>query len=217
MDIGIRDIDWRSLLVKRYKNYGIDENDLSVLLVLNEVLSNFDFLVTAEDLVMYMTLSKPVIDNCLVKLMDKKLIDYVTKDGKLVTSLEPLFKRLFNDLKKDIVLDSKDSSKEKIKPLVNNLYNYFEELMGKPLSAREVDRISTWIQSGADERLIHEAVEKLKAKGKNISIPAVDKILLNLQKSQDISREGFSPRNDEWREGSEETMMKATSPWVPHE
>ncbi len=56
-----------------------------------------------------------------------------------------------------------------------------------------------------------------KSKNKPVSIAAVDKIVLSLQKSSDISEEGFSSRKDDYREGSKETLDILSKPWVPKE
>jgi DNA replication protein DnaD len=217
MDLNYLDLDWRRLLVKHYKYYGIDENGLSLIFCISDILSNVDILVTADDLVSYMTLPKADIDALLVTLMDKGLIEYVSIAGKTVTSLRPLYGRIVSDLTKDIVIDSKDNNKMKVNKIVGNLYTYFEDEMGRTITGRELDRIAALIRSGADERMIKEAVAKLKAKNKPISIAAVDKIVLSLQKSSDISEEGFSSRKDDYREGSKETLDILSKPWVPKE
>jgi DNA replication protein len=215
MDFSYKDLDWRKLLVKHYKNYGLNENDLAVVLCLNDILSSVSSLVTDDDLVSYMTLSKEDIDKILVKLLDKKFIAYIHKDDKMVTSLQPLFDRILADLKKDITLEADEDAKKDDKAVVNSLYSYFEELIGRTLTPREVDRISSWVRSGADERTIKEAVEKLKAQNRAISLAAVDKILLSIQKSQDIAKEGYSTRKEDWRKGDQETMDIISKRWVP--
>lgn len=214
MDLSYKDIDWRSLLVKCYKYYGLNEKDLAVILCLYDVLSSVDSLITPDDLVSYMTISKDEIDESLSKLMDKNFISIETVQKKKVTSLKPLLKRILSDLKKDIVIESNESLKKKSDNKVNELYPYFEDILGRPLTGRELDKISTWFKTGADEKLIKEAVEKLKAQSKTISLPAVDKVLIALQRNDDISKEGFSPRKDDWREGSEETLKIASTAWV---
>jgi len=217
MDLNHLDLDWRRLLVKHYKYYGIDERGLSVIFCISDILTNADILVTAEDLVSYMTLPKSEIDEILVGLMEKNLIEYVSKNGKTITSLNPLYKKIVLGLKKDVVIESKDSSKVKITKTVNSLYTYFEEEMGRTLTGREVDRIAALVRSGADERMIKEAVAKLKAKNRSVSLAAVDKIVLSIQKSSDISTEGFSSREENYREGSKETLDILSKPWVPKE
>lgn len=215
MDLSYRDLDWRALLVKHYRYYGIDENGLAAVLCIADILSSFPSLVTADDLVSYMTISKEEIDHTLVMLVDKKIITYISQEGKTVTSLQPLMERIFSDLKKDIIIESKDETKGQVKKTVNSLYSYFEETLGRPMTGREVDRISFWIRSGADERMVKEAVEKLKAQNKSISLAAVDRIVLSIQKSDDISKEGFSSRKEDYREGSQETLDILSKPWVP--
>jgi len=215
MDLSYRDIDWRSLLVKHYKYYGLNEKDLATILCLNDVLSSVSSLITPDDLVTYMTLSKDEIDESLSKLLDKKYIDIVSSGKKKVTTLEPLLNKILLDLKKDVVIEANEELKKKNDSKVNSIYSYFEETIGRPLTGRETDKISIWFKSGADERLIKEAVEKLKAQSKSISFAAVDKVLLSLQKNADISKEGFSPRKDDWREGSEETLNILSKRWVP--
>jgi len=217
MDLNHLDLDWRRLLVKHYKYYGIDERGLAVIFCVSDILTNVDILVTADDLVSYMTLPKEEIDAILVALMEKNLIEYVSKNGKTVTSLDPLYNKIVLGLKKDIVIESKDSSKVKITKTVNSLYTYFEEEMGRTLTGREVDRIAALVRSGADERMVKEAVAKLKAKNRSVSLAAVDKIVLSIQKSSDISEEGFSSRKGNYREGSKETLDILSKPWVPKE
>ena len=37
MDFILEDIDWRKILIRRYKNYHLNENDLAVILLINEL------------------------------------------------------------------------------------------------------------------------------------------------------------------------------------
>lgn len=214
MELSYKDIDWRSALVRRYKAYGLDEVDLAVILSIYEETKEDDVFLSSDELVSYMVAKKDVIDSSLVKLINKKLITYINRDNSTVISLAPLFSKLVIDVKKDIVLDSKDSSKEKNKDLVNTLYTYFETEMGKSLSSREVDRIAFWLKQDISENMIHECVEKLKDQRKRVSITAVDKLLLKMQKQDDIKKEGFSPRSEDWDKGSEETLRIISEPWV---
>lgn len=217
MDLNYLDLDWRRLLVKHYKYYQIDERGLSVIFCISDILSEDDILVTADDLVSYMTLSKAEIDELLVNLMDKGYIEYVSKNGKTITSLKPLYNKIVSDLTKDIVIESKDQNRNKVNKIVNNLYSFFEDEIGRTLTGREIDRIASLIRTGANERMIKEAVAKLKAKNKPVSIAAVDKIVLSLQKNSDIMEEGFSSRKDNYREGSKETLDILSKKWVPKE
>ncbi|MCI2069410.1 MAG: DnaD domain protein [Bacilli bacterium] len=216
MDLDYQDLDWKRLIVKHYKAYGLDEKSLAVVFVLDDILASLKGPVTANDLVSYMTLSKEEIDKILVLLLEKKYIAYLTKEEKLVTTLKPLKEKILADLKKDIVIEANEAGKEPDKGVVNTLYTYFEEQLGRPLTGREVDRISLWLKTGATEGMIKEAVYKLQAQNKAVSLAGVDKILLAIQKSGDINKEGYTTRKENWRQGDQETIDILSKPWVPN-
>jgi DNA replication protein len=213
------DVDWRKLLIKHYKSptYKLNENEVVVLLCLDDILSSNKILVTGEDLVNYMTLTSEEIDEILSSLLEKKYIDYIRENNKTITSIEPIKNKIFEDLKRDIIIESNETSTKENKEKVDNLYSYFESQLGRVLTGKEIDRISTWVRSGASEGMIKEAVEKVKAKGKTLSMNAVDKVLLSIQKSNDITKEGYSTMSSSYRHSDEETIDIVTKSWVPKE
>lgn len=217
MNLNSFDLDWRSLLIKRYKNYGLDEKSLAVILCLSETLKEGSCLISAEELEWMMTLSKTEIDATLASLIEKHFIVFENSEKKTVTSLRPLFDKLLNDTKKDIIIEAQDLKKSEARVKGESIYGYFETLLGRPLTANEFDRICGWYQEGATTGMIKEAVERVKSKSKRISINAVDKVVLALEKSDDINREGFSSRSDEWREGTAKTIDYIKHKWLPDE
>ena len=46
---------------------------------------------------------------------------------------------------------------------------------------------------------------------------AVDKVLLSIQKSNDITKEGYSTMSSSYRHSDEETIDIVTKSWVPKE
>lgn len=215
MDLSIKDLDWRKLLVKHYKAFGLNEKSLAVVFCLDEVLSSMEALIKADDLVPYMTLSVDEIDDILVDLVNRKYIQYSKKGGTLVTSLEPLKDKIFQAVYKDIVIDSNEKGVKGGQEQVNTLYSYFEDCLGRPLTGKEVDRISFWIKSGASEGMIKEAVEKLRGKNKAVTFPAVDKVLLALKKSDDRGKEGYSSLDGDWKNGDQDILDALKKSWVP--
>lgn len=98
MELNFKDLNWRSIFLKRYKGLGLTESDAMVILMADEVMQmDGEIPVTADALSQYMSLSKETIDDCLLRLMDKKYVAYSPK-GDL--TLQPLFSKLFDDLKK---------------------------------------------------------------------------------------------------------------------
>jgi DNA replication protein DnaD len=217
MDFSSKDIDWRRILLQHYKSpaYRLSEKELVALYVIDDITLAQPTLITSDDLSSYMNGTGEELDAVLTSLLDKKDIEYVTDaEGKVVTSLKPLKDRIVENLKKDILIENNEKSVRKDQEEVNGLYTYFENQLGRPLSLREVDRISKWIRSGASEGQIKEAVERLKAKNKAVSLAAVDKILLSIQKNSDITKEGYSTMDEDHRLNDEEMVNLLKKKWV---
>ena len=216
MNLTYKDINYIKFLIRHYKYYKLNENELSLILCLDDILEYEEQLVTADDLLIYMTISKEEIDQILVSLLDKGYIQYISNPrGKMVTTLSPLYTKIIKDFKKDLYIENDLKKDKSTASKVNTLYTYFEELLGRPLKPKETDRINLWIQSGINENMVKEGVSKIKSKSKAVSIAAVDKVLHSIQKNQDIQLDGYSIHNDqEWIQNSEQTKEILSKPWV---
>ncbi len=216
MNLTYKDINYIKFLIRHYKYYKLNENELSLILCLDDILEYEEQLVTADDLLIYMTISKEEIDQILVSLLDKGYIQYISNSqGKMVTTLSPLYTKIIKDFKKDLYIENDLKKDKSTASKVNTLYTYFEELLGRPLKPKETDRINLWIQSGINENMVKEGVSKIKSKSKAVSIAAVDKVLHSIQKNQDIQLDGYSIHNDqEWIQNSEQTKEILSKPWV---
>lgn len=215
MKLVYTDLDWKALLIKRYKNYGLNENSVSLLLCLDEILKEGPKLVTAEDFEWMMTIKKNEIDNILATLMTRKFIALETVGKKTFTTMRPLVEKILDDTQKDILIENDNEKKNESKEQGQKIYSYFENMLGRSLSAIEFDRICTWFKEGATEGMIKEAVERVKSKTPRVTIRAVDKMILSLEKSADIKNEGYSPRSDDWRIGVDDTIDIIKHKWIP--
>lgn len=215
MKLAYTDLDWRALLIKRYKNYGLNENSVSLILCLAEILKEGPRLVTTEDFEWMMTINKSEIDTILATLMARKFIALETIGKKTYTTMQPLLDKILDDTQKDILIENNNEKRIESKEQGQKIYAYFEKLLGRALSSIEFDTICNWFKEGATEGMIKEAVERVKAKTPRITIKAVDKMILSLEKSADIKSEGYSPRSDDWRMGVDETMDIISHKWIP--
>ena len=82
MNISKLDFDWRSLLIKRYKNYGLNENDIAVIFCINEIIKEKKYLVLADDIEPLMTLKKEEIDNIYEEKFPKKAGIYINEKDR---------------------------------------------------------------------------------------------------------------------------------------
>ena len=87
MNLTRNDVDWKSLLIKKYQSYGLDELDTMVIFVSDAVLSiQENTLLTCDILSPYMKATKDVIDQSLSKLMSKKYLTIVRKGNSFFSS-----------------------------------------------------------------------------------------------------------------------------------
>ena len=80
-------VDFNYLLLEKYKKLGLNESEVTTLMLINKLLSEGNDFITADLLSLKMTLSVKEIDNILVNLLNRKFIEYD------VTKVEDDFKR----------------------------------------------------------------------------------------------------------------------------
>lgn len=180
MDFSIADVDWRALLLKRYKHYHLTEDDVMVIFMCDLAMkADASFCPTAEFLLPYMTLSEDQIDQSLVKLMGRKppLLGQKMKGGMSVFTLDPLFNLLLEDFKKDLVLDSRH-------PRItadNRAVNFLSNVFGRQFTAIEMDRINDWLTHGVSLEAIQTAVANIQQAGQKVTLNRLDKTLAKIQ------------------------------------
>lgn len=190
MNITIKDIDWKSLLIKKYLRYDLNELDCMVIFVADAVLDmQPKTLLTCDILSPYMKASKDDIDTSLSKLMSKKYITIEQEGMNFYSTLNSFFQLLFHDEIKDLSLKGSYQSKDSL--IAENLYSYLEDLGGQ-LSPIEKDRVTNWLKEGADEDMIKEACRKSVTSSGHISFKKADEIVLQLERSASRKNIGVS-------------------------
>lgn len=190
MELSFKDIDWRSLLLKRYKGLKLDEKDTMVIFMTDQVTAmDSSIPVTAEVLSQYMVATKEEIDESLEKLLDKNLIEIDPSNGSI--TLKPLFTRLFNDIKKDLLI----ASDPKVQRKMDECYEFFQKQLGRVLSPMDVQKINSWIGQGASLALLQEALFNVQSKTKIVTFRKLDNEVLRLLKESDIKKEGYTLRD----------------------
>ncbi len=211
MNLTKNDIDWKSLLIKKYLNYGLDELDTMVLFVSDAVLSVAgNTLLTCEILSPYMKAPKDSIDQSLSKLMSKKYLTIIQNGSEFTTSLDAFKEQLFQDEIKDLIL--KGNSDTLKHPLSENLYSYLESING-PLSPLDKDRVSQWVKGGADENMIKEACKKAITKNGHISFKTADALVLQMQRSESRKTIGVSTVNEETSKSDDLQKLIESTNW----
>lgn len=206
-------IKFEETLLEYYKRLGLSEIDLSVLLMIRHLVKQDNDFVGAEQLSLKMSLPIGEIDKTLVSLMDRKFIEYNNVNKSLSISLEPTYKKLFNEFKKTIFeMDALENSEEKTNSL-KNIYQAFEKELGRSLTPLEFSMINEWVNYGFSDTTIIDALKEAISNKKK-SLRAVDKILLAWQTRDDRHEKGYSTASDKWNKDMEEAIKIAQTKWV---
>ena len=201
-------IDWRMILVDNYKKLGLNENELSIILVTNSLIQKGVDFITPDIIALKMTLDFSEIDSCFTNLIKK---DILTLEGneKIHISIEPLKKKLIDIFYEEIQKDTKSTSNKE----QNDIFVLFETEFGRALSQFEVNTIKDWFEQGNSETTIKEALN-VATLAKVKTIRYIDKVLLEWKRREEMSKNGISPLSEKWRKNLEETMEIAKINWM---
>ncbi len=201
-------IDWRMILVDNYKKLGLNEKELSIILVTYSLIQKGVDFITPDIIALKMTLDFNEIDNNFTNLIKK---DILTLEGtdKLHISIESLKKKLINIFYEEVKKETANpSSKEQ-----NDIFVLFETEFGRALSQFEVNTIKEWFNQGNSASTIKEALNVATlAKAKTIRY--IDKVLLEWKRREEINKNGISPLSEKWGKNLEETMEIAKINWM---
>ena len=204
-------IDWKSLLLSKYKSLDIKEEEVLIILMIDFCLQNGETVITPDVLALKMNYDQNTIDKYLSILFNK---GYITLDsneeGKLQTSLNGLKYILISSLlnnEETPAKEEKDLEKEK------NIFDLFETKFGRPLSFIEMETMNKWFEEGVgDDKILLALNEAIKAKKKNIRY--IDKILLEWRQQQERKEEGYTTITENWHKDIKETNEIANLSWV---
>jgi len=207
-------LDFRYLLIDNYKKLKLSEVELSTIFVIDYLISQGNPFVTADLLSLKMSLDVKEIDKVLAGLLKKKMIEYVTKGQKTVTSLEPLKQKLYSEFQLSLTLEN--TNKKKREEELENIYSSFQKLLNRSLSPIELSKIREWVSYGFSDEQIINALKDALSKGKK-SLRSVDKILLSYQIRDDVQSEGMTTINVDWDKNLAKTIEIAKTPWLDDE
>ena len=185
-------VDFRFLLLENYKKLRINENELAIIFMIDHLVSQGNPFITADLLSLKMTLDIKEIDALIANLLTRGFMEYVTLNGRTVTSLNPLKERLYREFEISVSKEAEAKGNTKIKEELNNIYGTFEQELGRSLSPLEISRIREWVALGYSDETIINALKEALGQGKQTILIPTDR------KDSHIGLEAFpNPLNDE--------------------
>lgn len=209
-------IDFRYLLLDRYKSLKLNEKELSVIFMIDFLTSQGNKFITADLLSLKMSLKVKEIDEILANLLTRGMIEYVSKGKNTITTLDPLKKILYREFQVSLTTETVEDASKQTKEILENIYSKFENILARPLSPVEISKIREWISYGYSDDMIINALKEAVSKNKR-SLRSVDKILLQWATREEIETEGHSSLSEEWDRNLEETIRIAKTPWLDND
>ena len=159
-------IDFRFLLLENYKKLKISENQLAIILMIDHLLSQGNPFITADLLSLKMSLDIKEIDKLMADLLTRGLMEYATLNGKTVTSLNPLKEKLYREFQISVSKENETKNSETISNQLNNVFEKFQNELGRSLSPIEISTIREWVSMGYTDEVIIDALKEAINQGK---------------------------------------------------
>lgn len=215
--IKIEQLDYKYILIENYKQFGLNEQELVILLLIDNAEKEAPSLITADQLVLKMSLEEKQIDELLVSLFDRNFLSYETVNGILVTSLKPTKNRIVEFVKNSFLNVSPSELLDDIDGDGKTVFKAFELKLNRSLTPMELDSIRGWFHDGINKDVIISALNEVSTKTKRITINAVDKMILKMISSSDIKKEGFSLVSEKNKKDIDEALEIASYNWVKND
>ena len=172
-------LNFSYLLIEFYKKVGLSEEELSVILVIDHLISQGNKAFNSASLALNMNYDEKKIDDILAKLYERKLIDIVIETSGLSVSIEPLKTILYRKFEESIFSDEELKENEEAENLRVETYEKLEKLFNRSLTPVEINRISDWLADSSNFPFIRESLKEAEIRGYN-SINQIDKAIIKL-------------------------------------
>lgn len=192
-----RDIVIPRLLFMNYKNIGLTEQELILIIYILNTSEIFNPKQISNDLNITLNNVMELMENLTSKGIIKLELKKIGNIRNEYINLESLYEKLAFK-----ILNKEEPEKK------SNIYSIFEEEFGRPISAMEVEIISAWIENGTSEETIKLALKEATYNGVS-NLRYIDRIIsewskkgIKTQEDVEKSRMNFrqkkepKPKND---------------------
>lgn len=165
-------ISLNDALIQNYKKIGLDEVNMTLLLLLNFQKNNQDNFLSTASLTMKMTISENEISERILSLLNQGFIELQIDEKGEKFVLDPLIDKVAEALS-DEVVEKVDTSNQ-----VSEIVEYCEKTYQRLLSVDDLKIVNMWIEEQYSLEEIKSAVlDSLKAK--KTQLRYADAILVN--------------------------------------
>lgn len=173
-----------SLLFSEYRNLGLNETELVLLLNIHSFLEKGNDFPTPEELSTRMTVSISDCNEMLRRMMQRgflEIIDEYSKEGIRFEkySIKPLWERLIEQF----LINNRISQEISAKTEETDLYTCFEKEFGRPLSPFECESLAMWMDDDHHDPIIIKAALREAVMSGKLNFRYIDRILFEWKKN----------------------------------
>ena len=203
--------DFEGYLLRNYKYFGINEDELVTLIQINDLLKEGNKLLTSELLSLRMTKKKEEIDQILLSLMNKGFVEFENSKKGLRTSIDPLKKKLLK--RYSLELTRSEEETEERNAIINRVSQFINSKLDRKMLPVEYEQLAVWLNACYSEDEIINAVEDCLKLDKT-SFYYFNIKLVEYRRNKDLRKEGFTTATKPWDKDFEETMEILKTKWV---
>ncbi|MBS4176594.1 DnaD domain-containing protein [Lederbergia citrea] len=205
------------LLIQKYREIGLDEKELVLLLHILSFAEKGNEFPTPEQISERMTITSSECSSVLRRLVQLEMIKIEEGSSEEIRfekySLTPLWMKLVNEM----IQEKKQLDIKNIFLEEQDIYSTFEKEFGRPLSPIECESLAMWIdQDGQDPVIIKAALREAVMSGK-VNFRYIDRILFEWKKNGIQTLEQARVHSLKFRQKSRQPVNQtsATSNAVP--
>lgn len=170
-------INFEYLLIDSYKELLLNEKDVAVIFMVKHFIEQGDVLVSADLLAIKMQLEASEIDEILEKLVNKGFLEYKKIKKKMVTSLDPLIRKINEIYQINFNKLLYKENNKKIFESIEKVKEFFEKSLNRKLLQIEKKLINEWIIDGFTIEICVKALEEA-IKTQDTTFKNINEILL---------------------------------------
>lgn len=207
-------LDYRYILIRQYKEFGLNENELVILLLIDTLNREKPSLITGDQLKIKMTLDASQIEQGMVDLMTKGFLSYESVGGILVTSMEKTYRKIVESVQSEIVKSAEDESEQIAEDSFAKVLRELEEEMQRSLTPLEIQIVQSWFKDDVGETGILNAINECILKRGKVSVKQVDRLIVKNITHADRVEEGASIADEKTKRDIKKAMDIAAYDWV---
>src|SRR5574344_1486270 len=170
-------INFPYLLLDFYKDLNMSENELSIVLMMDHLLSQGNTFITNELLTLKMNLDAKVIDSCLTNLYKKNYIEFIIDGKETRTSIEPIKKIIYRKFEESLFTEEEIKENQELNEKRDFLFKMFTNAFKRDLSPIELSHIDQWIKDEVNTDIIVNSLKDAVRRNKP-SITYIDSLIL---------------------------------------